>query len=249
MTTKTKNRLNSEIEVKSKQAQVAEHTPEDILNMAVAGDITGDQIDRMTNLMELKEKWEQTEAKKAYYKAMTAFKADPPKIVKDKQVAFSSTKYKHATLANVCEQIGASLSKHGLSHSWETVQDDKGRVGVVTKITHELTHSEQTVIWAPADDSGHKNKIQQIGSTITYLQRYGLLAMTGLATEDQDDDGQTSKPVQLIGEKQISTLRDHLNIKDFEESRLLKWAKIEKIEDLPMSKYADAIRAIKEAKK
>jgi hypothetical protein len=40
-----------------------------------------------------------------------------------------------------------------------------------------------------ADATGNKNPVQQIGSTVTYLQRYTLLAATGLATSDSDDDG------------------------------------------------------------
>ncbi|MNL48938.1 ERF superfamily protein [compost metagenome] len=41
---------------------------------------------------------------------------------------------------------------------------------------------------AMPDNSGKKNAIQQVASTITYLQRYTLLAATGVATKGQDDD-------------------------------------------------------------
>jgi hypothetical protein len=42
---------------------------------------------------------------------------------------------------------------------------------------------------AGKDESGKKNAIQQVASTNTYLQRYTFLAITGLATKGQDDDG------------------------------------------------------------
>jgi hypothetical protein len=56
------------------------------------------------------------------------------------------------------------------------------------------------------DASGQKNKIQQVGSTVTYLQRYTLLALTGLATHDQDDDGRGSEASPQVGEFEASEL-------------------------------------------
>ena len=47
-----------------------------------------------------------------------------------------------------------------------------------------------TKMTAPSDTSGQKNSIQAIASTVTYLQRYTLLAATGITTMDMpDDDG------------------------------------------------------------
>jgi hypothetical protein len=43
------------------------------------------------------------------------------------------------------------------------------------------------------DTSGSKNPIQALGSAVSYLQRYTLLSLAGLATEDQDDDGATAE--------------------------------------------------------
>ena len=53
-------------------------------------------------------------------------------------------------------------------------------------------HSESVTLSAPPDDSGKKNNIQQIASTVTYLERYTLLAATGTAVKEQDDDGSAS---------------------------------------------------------
>ena len=72
--------------------------------------------------------------------------------------------------------------------SWSTGQTD-GSVTVTCHITHEAGHRESVTLSGPPDDSGKKNKIQQVGSTVTYLQRYTLLSSLGLATADQDDDG------------------------------------------------------------
>lgn len=45
---------------------------------------------------------------------------------------------------------------------------------------------------APPDASGKKNAIQQIASATSYLQRYTLKAITGVAEKVQDDDAATA---------------------------------------------------------
>lgn len=63
-------------------------------------------------------------------------------------------------------------------------------IRVTCVLTHSRGHSERVWLQAARDDSGNKNSIQAVGSTVTYLQRYTLLAATGMAVQDQrDDDG------------------------------------------------------------
>ncbi len=145
-------------------------------------------VAKLKELLDVQERWEANQAKKAYVVAMSEFKAHPPEILKDKAVSYKQTHYKHSSLHNVTTKINAELSKHGLTASWVTSQDN-GSVKVTCKITHVMGHSEETSLSAPPDATGSKNAIQAIGSTVTYLQRYTLLALTGLATCDQDDDG------------------------------------------------------------
>ena len=154
-------------------------------------------VDKLEALLEVQMQWEANEAKKAFVVAMSAFKENPPEILKDKTVNYSTSKgttsYKHATLHNVTSKINTELSKHGLTASWVTSQDN-GSVKVSCKITHIQGHSEECCLSAPPDATGSKNVIQAIGSTVTYLQRYTLLALTGLATCGQDDDGKGADP-------------------------------------------------------
>lgn len=145
-------------------------------------------VSQLDALLAVQERYEANEARKAYHVAMAAFKKDPPKILKDKNVSFGNTNYNHATLANVTKTIDTVLSSHGLTSSWVT-DSENGSIKVTCKITHVLGHSESTCLSAAPDTSGKKNPIQAIGSTVTYLQRYTLLALTGLATSEQDDDG------------------------------------------------------------
>ena len=184
--------MNTEI-VKLEAAQVETVTPMGILQMAIA---QGADIEKLTKLMELQERWEANQARKAFNAAMAKFKENPPKISKNNHVKFGTTEYDHATLSHVVERITASLSVVGISHKWSVQQPD-GQISVTCVLTHELGHNESTTLRAGADSSGSKNAIQAIGSAVTYLQRYTLLAATGLAA-GMDDDGNPS-PVDVKG--------------------------------------------------
>jgi hypothetical protein len=166
---------------------VTEVTPMQMLQIAVA---QGADLERIQKLMDLQDRWEAGRARKAYVSAMAAFKAEPNKILKTKQVNIpGGAKFAHATLADVCDGVVANLSKYGLSHKWDLAQDDKGLITVTCVLTHEAGHSEKVQLTAGADDSGKKNSIQQLASTVTYLQRYTLMAACGLSAKDMDDDG------------------------------------------------------------
>lgn len=170
-------------------------------------------LDRLEKLLILKERWDANEARNAYIAAMAAFKANPPKILKNKHVAYRNkagmlTEYDHATHSEVVEKIAAGLAAHGLSHSWGIVQSD-GTIEVTCAVTHVGGHFERATLKAVADDSGGKNSIQAIGSAITYLQRYTLLSATGLTSADiEDTDGRVIvEPPQAPTDAWVS-LRD-----------------------------------------
>jgi hypothetical protein len=232
-------------EIVSETQERVSTSPAEMIKDAIQG---GADLDKLEKLLALQERWDANQARKAYHAAMAQFKANPPKISKDKKVGYQTEKgrvgYSHASLYNVCEKINKELSKYGLSASWTTHQN--GQIVVTCKITHELGHSEETSLSASADTSGAKNPIQAIGSTITYLERYTLLALTGLATHDQDTDGFVEG--KKIGDKEMHTIRDLLIDGDLKEAKLLEYMKVEKLEDILLSDYNKAINAVKVAK-
>jgi hypothetical protein len=167
-------------------------TPMEMLSIAVQ---QGADLDKLQKLMDLQERWERNEARKAFVAALADFKKNPPRLEKNKEVDFSGrngtrVNYRHTTLDHAANVIGTELSKHGLSFRWSVEQGQ--RIKVTCILQHSMGHSESVAMEAPADDSGNKNLIQQVGSTVTYLERYTLLAITGMATSEQDNDGALS---------------------------------------------------------
>lgn len=181
------------------QLPVATGPLDRIADLMVRG-ITPDQLDKY---LDVQQKYEAEQARRAYVKAMAAFKAEPIEPIKKKKTVRIRLKprdgqtqggemtYKQETLAQVVRVATPKLAQHGLSHAWTVTADKATRVITVRCVmTHELGHSEFVELPGMPDDSGHKNPLQQMRSTITYLQRATLLLITGLAAEDgSDDDG------------------------------------------------------------
>ena len=225
------------------------NSPADLIRSAVEGRA---DLDKLEKLLTLQEKWEANEARKAYHRAMAEFKANPPKIDKDMTVSFKTgagtTSYNHASLANVTEKISEALSKCGLSASWQTKQSEIF-ITVTCKITHINGHSEETSLSAGADTSGSKNSIQAIGSTITYLERYTILALSGLATYDDDDGKASGAPVEYISEAQVEKILDLAVEAKADRALFLSYMKANSVEEILKNDFGKAINALQEKKK
>jgi hypothetical protein len=201
--------------------------PASSIDQVLAAALSQDDVDldRVERFLALKREYEADEARKAYVAAMAKFKAKPLAIVKDKHVKFTTqkgvTEYDHATIGNVVKVICAGLGSEGFSHRWDTKQD-AGKITVTCVITHERGHSESTALTASPDDSGGKNGIQSIASTVTYLQRYTLLAATGMATSDQDDDdgrtGELSEADRIVADWK-SAIQECVDVASLEKRR------------------------------
>ncbi len=162
-------------------------TPALLLQMAVQ---QGADLDKLERLMALQERWEATEARKAYDAAFAAFKAEAVRIIKNRSVtAGPLAGKKYAELFSVVNAVTPALSANGLSSSWQITKDEKEWIEVTCTIKHSAGHSESVSMGGPPDIGGAKNPIQARASTVSYLQRYTLKAITGLSEQDDDDDG------------------------------------------------------------
>lgn len=226
---------NTIIEV-SENNNIVGNPYDKMLEMALNSDIG---LEKLEKLLELKERYEDNEARKAYHKAMAKFKANPPEIEKDANVSYKQTSYNHATLGNVTTKINKSLAIHGLSASWKTEQKE-GQIKVTCTITHMYGFSESTSLTAMPDTSGSKNSIQAIGSTTTYLQRYTILALTGLATKEQDNDGVVIDN-EKITENQVSQLTDMILAINKSVDDYCSYLKVNDLSEIPMNLFGRCV--------
>jgi len=122
-------------------------------------------------------------------KALAAFQAEMPSLVRDRTVNVETKgdkpnyDYSYATLANVTAAAMPLLGKHGLSF---TAFPGAGSDGKGMSLHYSLLHEsgeERSGEFPMSAEGG----IQILGGRITYIRRYCLLAVTGLAAEEDDD--------------------------------------------------------------
>lgn len=219
-------------------------TPMAMLDRAVT---QGASIETLEKLMALQERWDANQARKAFDEAMAAAKAEIPVIGKNRLVDFTGktgvrTNYRHEDLAGIARIVDPILAKHGLSYRYRTSSLPNEPVTVTCIVSHRDGHSQENTLTAGRDESGNKNSIQAIGSTVTYLQRYTLKAALGLAAS-ADDDGRASaeETSNVISDEQAETIRGLLADTKSDVTRFLKWAGAESITDILASKFNDAV--------
>jgi hypothetical protein len=181
---------NEIVEIKPNQAMtLQQNSPAAIMMQAMQN---GTSIETVEKMMDLQFKWERNEAEKAFNVAFSAFKAEAVKIIKGKKVNDGPLKGRsYAELHDVVNAVTPALSKHGLGASWKVTKDDPTWIEVTCTIKHIGGHSDSVSLGGPPDAGGAKNAIQARASTVTYLERYTLKAITGLAESDDDTDGAT----------------------------------------------------------
>lgn len=212
-------------------------TPMDMLSRAVD---RGADIATIERLAALAERMDAVNARRAFDAAISEAKAEIPVIAK---TAKGHNDRLYADFAGIARAVDPVLARHGLSYRFRTRQDDK--INVTCVLSHRDGHSEETTLAAPADNSGSKNAIQSIGSTLTYLQRYSLVQALGLAAA-VDDDGKSSGAGETIGEIEAETLRAKLAAVNGNETNFCKRFRVERLEDLPAKMLAQAERDIQD---
>lgn len=123
----------------------------------------------------------------AIAKALAAAQAEIENVTKDKtNPAFKS---QYATLAAVLDVCRPVLSKHGIALI-QSPGNDGNAVTLTTTLAHESgEYMSSTVGVVPG-----KFDAQGLGSAVTYLRRYALAAICGVAQED--DDGNAASNAQ-----------------------------------------------------
>jgi hypothetical protein len=128
--------------------------------------------------------------------SLLAFQAKDIEIVKDQTAtvvgAKGTFKYKYASLPSVVSAVRKPLSEVGLVIT-QPINSDR----ITTIIYHPASGAEmRETMDIPKGSDGRMSNMQAFGSAITYLRRYMLIAMLGLAPDEDTDanDVEDAKP-------------------------------------------------------
>lgn len=185
-------------------------------------------------------------ARSAFNEAVAAAKAEIPVIARN---AKGHNNKAYANFAAYAAVVDPVIAKHGLRYRFRTEQTD--RITVTCVLSHKGGHSEENSLSGPADNSGSKNAIQAIGSTLTYLQRYTLVQALGLAAGDDDDaqtHGKTETDLATITQEQVKVIRQLLEETGSDTEQFCKLGNIGSIPEMRAADFASAKRLLEQKK-
>jgi len=147
----------------------------------------------------------------ALAKAQAAF----PKIKREKSVNTGSYSYSYASLDAILEATRKPLSDNGLA--LVQLLDGGG-------IRTELRHSAGGVVGGTFPLPTIPERPQDLGSMLTYLRRYAVVAILGIAPEE-DDDGASAQREATSDEKRSAAQNRKIFalIKDLETLHAKPW--------------------------
>jgi len=137
-------------------------------------------------------------------------------------------KNRYADLAEVLNTVRPVFAANGLSIIQSTAYD-----GSLVSVTTTILHSEGGHINSTASCVPAKADAQGIGASTTYLRRYALAAMCGIAQED--DDGQAAshnKPAAPATKEDISSLKERMEGLGVDEEAFLKYLAVKSLSEL-----------------
>jgi hypothetical protein len=157
-------------------------------------------------------------------------------------------KSRYADLASIREAIREPLAENGLSVV-QGLRTVNGALEVETVLFHNSGQSIREVLSLPLP----RPDPQSIGSCASYGRRYGLMAMLGLAAEDDDGNaatasanGSKSAPgvTGPVSPAQAEEIRQAIVEVAADLPRFLKAFNIERIDELPRNRHAEAMRML-----
>lgn len=200
--------------------------PLSVIEQAIRTGATADQLERLLqlqvqadhhrlDLMREKRRMDEEDrakaAKAAFLRDLAGFRGENIVIPKSKYVDRGRAgSFMQAEYGTAAAMLSPALSKHGFSfrhdmkfgaRRWMTegVESDAPWVYVTCYLEHRDGHTESLDLDGPPGDLSANTPVQNMQATASYLKRQSLLAITGTATQDEDDEnkvGNKRRPQQ-----------------------------------------------------
>lgn len=124
--------------------------------------------------------------------ALAKAQAEMENVAKDRENPHFRSRY--ATLAGVLDEVRPKLAQQGISIFQAPINGEGNNIGVATRLIHSSGQwIESTVFVQPT-----KFDAQGVGSVLTYLRRYSLMAVAGVGPEDDDGNAAVGRPQERV---------------------------------------------------
>lgn len=212
-------------------------------------------IDKLRQLMEMREKAELQAAERAFNGAMRAAQAEMSPVSAD--ALNPQTRSRYATYAKLDRALRPIYTKHGFALSFDEADSPKPEhIRVICYVSHDAGFTRTYHKDMPADGKGAKGgdvmtKTHATGAASSYGARYLLKGIFNVAVGEEDRDGnapakvdEAPPPPGAISQEQQDNLRELLEAKGASLSAFLNWAKHKRLCDIPAEQYDACVAGI-----
>lgn len=185
-------------------------------------------------------------------------------IHKNRQYGGKNFSFDYADLNCILKTVRKTLSKNDLAIYQYVKLGKSGDMQLITKLTHSSGQWISSRLRIMPDD----NTMQSLGKSMTYLRRYSICALVGVAPADDidDDDGAfqekpfglpKKKPEAVIAKNEISHFLSESEIKEIEieldgypdiTEQILKGFGVNYVTDIPKKYYYGTLDRIRKLK-
>lgn len=215
--------------------------------LLVGADLSTVDVEKIKSLMDLQERYQANEDRKAFFSALSAFQGEMPMVFKSKQE--STGKYTYASLDDIMRIARPLLQKHGLSTSFSQSETET-ILTVVCRVSHIGGHSEETPFSVPKDGPIKTRDGRNIttgaqaqGNANSYARRYCLCNALDIVVTGEDNDCQPAPdyPITPDQSADIHELLAAINDPTV-KANMLKWLQVATVEEIPASKFQTVIK-------
>src|ERR1044071_4091370 len=139
--------------------------------------------------------------------------------------------------------------KHGFTQSYDSeISPVPGQMIFCCDVSHEAGHTKRYRLPMSIDGQGAKGGgvmtgAQAVGNGTSYAMRYLDKMIWNIPMLVDKDDNDGGEPQKLVTAKQVSELKQLAKDTNTDIKKFCEHFKVESIEKLPTSKYADAVAA------
>lgn len=226
-------------------------TPGDMMQAIIEKGVTAENVAALEKLAELYERMEAKKAEREFAEAFVKLQAEMPAVKAERPVPGSNgtVRYCFAPLEDIMRQVRPSLQKHGFTVTFSSQADDKRIIQTCT-LAHTGGHS-RTNAFAARIGRGPPGctDTQADGAAATYAKRYSLCDALGIVVEHLDTDGRADREASdgaFISWEKQKYLQELVKEVNAEEPKFLRWAGVDKYEEIKESEYDRLIRGLEQ---
>jgi len=216
----------------------------------------GGNLDKLEKMLELQERWEKNEARKAFYEDFAKFKTVAPPLKKDQYNKFFESWY--TSLGKLLDTYNPVLAQYGLTLTFLPTEQNEKTMTVTAVLSHRLGHRESVPMTGPIDVaatgkvSGQKsrNALQDVKSTFTYLRSAAAEAILGVAGTEatHDDDGNSAGEIDFVSPEQVKEMTSMITAKNVYLPKFLSYMNAETVDTILAKDIKKAMSVLNKAK-